>query len=298
MTDIDQIRINFNPAELHTLNIALAIIMFGIALDVSLNDFKILFKQPKIVSVGILSQFILLPILTFLMVIILKPHPSIALGMILIGSVPGGNVSNFFSKLAKANVALSVSLTAFATFLAVLMTPLNFEFWGSLYKPTRNLLREVSLDFWDMARVVTLLMGIPLLLGMLIRNYFPKTAHTFSKILKPLSLISFLILIIMAFHQNWDLFINHIHLVFWLVVAHNLLAYFLGYYTAKSFKLKHQDAKTVAIETGIQNSGLGLLLIFGIFHGMGGMALFAAFWGVWDIVSGLALAWYWGRKDQ
>lgn len=297
MTDIDQIRINFNSNELHTLNIALAIIMFGIALDITTNDFKVLFKYPKVVSVGVLSQFIFLPILTFLMVIILKPHPSIALGMLLIGAVPGGNVSNFFSKMAKANVALSISLTAFATFLAVIMTPLNFEFWGSMYAPTKLLMKEISINFWDMAKVVMTLMGIPLLIGMLIRHHFPNIAQKISKILKPLSLIFFLILIVLAFKQNWDLFLKHIHLVFWLVVAHNLLAYILGYYTAKSFKLNYQDAKTISIETGIQNSGLGLLLIFGFFNGMGGMALFAAFWGVWDLVSGMALAWYWGRKN-
>lgn len=296
MTDIDQIRINFNSNELYLLNIALAIIMFGIALDIKIDDFKTLFRYPKVVSVGILSQFILLPILTFLMVIILKPHPSIALGMILIGSVPGGNVSNFFSKLSKANVALSISLTAFATFFAVFMTPINFEFWGSMYTPTKLLLKEISIDFWDMARVVMTLMGIPLLIGMLIRHYQPKIAQKISKILKPLSVIFFLILIVLAFKQNWDLFLQHIHLVFWLVIAHNILAFLLGYFTAKAFKLSHQDTKTITIETGIQNSGLGLLLIFGFFQGMGGMALFAAFWGIWDIISGMAIALYWDKK--
>ena len=296
MNEIDQIRINFNPNELHTLNIALAIIMFGIALDIHVDDFKRLLKDPKIVFVGLLSQFILLPLVTFLLVLIFKPHPSIALGMILVGACPGGNVSNFFSKIAKANVALSVSMTAFATLLSVIMTPLNFELYGSLYAPTRQLLKTISLDPFELARLVSLILGIPLILGMVIGHYFPKIAHKVAVILKPMSMLFFIILIILAFHQNWDLFLKHIHLVFWLVLAHNLIAYILGFQTAKLFKLNFLNRKTISIETGIQNSGLGLLLIFGFFHGMGGMALFAAFWGVWDIFSGMLLASYWGSK--
>jgi len=296
LNEIDQIRINFNPNELHTLNIALAIIMFGIALDIHVDDFKRLLKDPKIVFVGLLSQFILLPLVTFLLVLIFKPHPSIALGMILVGACPGGNVSNFFSKIAKANVALSVSMTAFATLLSVIMTPLNFELYGSLYAPTRQLLKTISLDPFELARLVSLILGIPLILGMVIGHYFPKIAHKVAVILKPMSMLFFIILIILAFHQNWDLFLKHIHLVFWLVLAHNLIAYILGFQTAKLFKLNFLNRKTISIETGIQNSGLGLLLIFGFFHGMGGMALFAAFWGVWDIFSGMLLASYWGSK--
>lgn len=298
MTDIDQIRINFNSGELDTLNIALTIIMFGIALDISLDDFTRLLKQPKIVLVGLFSQFILLPMLTFLMVLIIKPHPSVALGMFLIGACPGGNVSNYFSKLAKANAALSVSMTAFATLLSVVMTPLNFEFWGSMYAPTRQLLKTIHLNPLELVRLVGLILVIPLIVGMLVRNYYPKAAHKLAQILKPFSMIFFIILIVLAFHQNWDLFLKHIHFVFWLVIAHNLLAYILGFYTAKSFKLSFKDQKTVSIETGIQNSGLGLLLIFGFFQGMGGMALFAAFWGVWDILSGMLLTSYWGHKKS
>ena len=124
------------------LNIALAIIMFGIALDIKVVDFKRLLKNPKIVLVGLLSQFILLPFLTFIAICIIKPYPSFALGMILIAACPGGNVSNFFSKMAKGNTALSVSLTAFATLLCLIMTPLNLQLWGSLYEPTNTIFKK------------------------------------------------------------------------------------------------------------------------------------------------------------
>ena len=129
MQELDNIQINFDASGLWILNIALAVVMFGVALGVKVDDFKILLKQPKIVLVGILSQFILLPLLTFGLVILIKPQPSIALGMMMVAACPGGNISNFMTHLAKGNTALSVSLTAFATFLAMFMTPFNFQFY-------------------------------------------------------------------------------------------------------------------------------------------------------------------------
>lgn len=293
--DIDQIKINFDDDALFTLNIVLAVIMFGIALDIKISDFSRLLKNPKIVLVGIVSQFILLPALTFLIVVVLKPAPSIALGLILVGACPGGNVSNYMSKLAKANPALSVSLTAFATLLSIVMTPLNFAFWGNLYEPTSQLLKTVKLDSYTLLKLISMILGIPLVLGMLVRYYKPYLADKMGNILKPLSFLFFIGILVLAFKNNWDIFLNHVHHVFLLVVIHNILALVLGYQTANLFKLNFKDKKTITIETGIQNAGLGLLLIFGFFEGLGGMTLLAAFWGVWDILSGLTLAFYWGH---
>ena len=296
--DIDAIKINFDESGLWVLNIAIAIIMFGLALGISIDDFKRLFKNPKIVFVGVLSQFILLPAFTFLAILIIKPHPSFALGMMMIAACPGGNVSNFFSKMAGGNAALSVSLTAFATLICIFMTPLNLQFWGSLYEPTNEILKTVSLNPYDLFKLVSLILGIPLILGMVIKHYHSKMAGKIEKVLKPLSMLVFIALIFIAFSQNLDVFVNHIHHVLFLVIFHNIFAYILGYFTAKTFKLNAKDCKTIAMETGIQNGGLGLLLIFGFFEGLGGMALLAAFWGVWDVFSGMALATYWGRKSS
>ncbi|MDG1038108.1 MAG: bile acid:sodium symporter family protein [Polaribacter sp.] len=296
--DIDEIRINFDESGLWVLNIAIAIIMFGVALGITIEDFKRLFKNPKIVFVGVLSQFILLPAFTFLAILIIEPHPSFALGMMMIAACPGGNVSNFFSKMAGGNAALSVSLTAFATLICIIMTPFNLQFWGSLYKPTNEILKTVSLNPFSLFKLVSLILGIPLILGMLIKHYHSEMAEKIEKVLKPLSMLVFIALIFIAFSQNLDVFVNHIHHVLFLVIFHNVFAYILGFYTAKSFKLNSQDRKTIAMETGIQNGGLGLLLIFGFFEGLGGMALLAAFWGIWDVFSGMALATYWGKKTK
>ncbi|WP_298780804.1 bile acid:sodium symporter family protein [uncultured Polaribacter sp.] len=296
--NIDDIKINFDSDGLWVLNIAIAIIMFGVALAISIDDFKRLFKNPKIVFVGILSQFILLPAATFLAIIIIKPHPSFALGMMMIAACPGGNVSNFFSKMAGGNAALSVSLTAFATLICIFMTPFNLQFWGSLYQPTDVILKTVELNWVDLLKLVSLILGIPLICGMLIKHYHSKMAGKIEKVLKPLSMTVFIILIFVAFSQNLNVFVSYIHHVLFLVVFHNIFAYILGFYTGKIFNLNKRDCKTISIETGIQNGGLGLLLIFGFFDGLGGMALLAAFWGIWDVFSGMALATFWGRTKK
>jgi BASS family bile acid:Na+ symporter len=296
MQELDDVKINFDSNGLWVLNIALAVVMFGVALGISLNDFKILFRQPKAVLVGVLSQFVLLPFITFCVVYIVKPQPSIALGMMMVADCPGGNISNFMTHLAKGNTALSISLTAFATFAAVFMTPFNFQFYGNLYPPTAQILKKVALNPFDLIQLVLMILGVPLILGMLLRHYRTDFAVKVSKLLKPLSIVIFAAIVIIAFSKNIDMFNAYIHHVLILGIGHNILAILLGFLLAKAFKLSFVDQKTLAIETGIQNSGLGLLLIFSFFNGLGGMAILAAFWGIWHIISGLLLATYWSKK--
>ncbi|ULC60603.1 bile acid:sodium symporter family protein [Flaviramulus sp. BrNp1-15] len=298
MQELDQVKIHFDSNGLWVLNIALAVVMFGVALGIKVDDFKQLLKTPKLLFVGIFSQFILLPLLTFLFVIIIKPQPSIALGMIMVAACPGGNISNFMTHLAKGNTALSVSLTAFATLIAIFMTPFNFQFYGSLYQPTALILKDVALNPFQLIKIVLLILGIPLVLGMFFRYKNEKLASKLSKILKPFSIIVFALIVIIAFSNNIDVFNNYIDHVLLLGISHNLLAIFSGFMVAKLFRLSFINQKTLAIETGIQNSGLGLLLIFTFFKGMGGMAILAAFWGIWHILSGLTMAFYWSGKTS
>ena len=294
--NLDSLQINFDTEGLWVLNITLAIIMFGVALGITIDDFKRLFQNPKIVFTGIISQFILLPFVTFIFIKLVNPMPSIALGMMMVAACPGGNISNFMTQMAKGNSALSVSLTAFATLVSLVMTPFNLSFWGNMYAPTAEILQTIELDPIELVKLVTLILGIPLILGMLVRKHKPELSVKLSKILKPISLIIFMLFIIIAFYDNINIFINYVHYVLILVIAHNLLALFLGFYFAKAMRLSYKDQKTLSIETGIQNSGLGLLLIFSFFHGLGGMALLVAFWAIWDIFSGLVLASYWAKQ--
>ena len=129
MQELDNVQLNFDNSTLMIMNICLGFVMFGVALGLSLEDFKRLAKMPKLVLVGFLSQFFVLPLVTFLFVLIVKPIPSVALGLFMIAACPGGNISNFISSLAKANVALSVTLTAIASTIAAFLVPVNFTFW-------------------------------------------------------------------------------------------------------------------------------------------------------------------------
>ncbi|MBQ0786863.1 MAG: bile acid:sodium symporter family protein [Oceanihabitans sp.] len=298
MVELDDVKINFDASGLWVLNIALAVVMFGVALGVTINDFKELFKQPKVVLLGILSQFVLLPFVTYLFILLIKPQASIALGMMMVAACPGGNISNFMTHLAKGNTALSVSLTAFATFLAMVLTPINFQFYGNLYQPTALLLENVELNFFDLVQLVLLILGIPLVLGMTLRSKMPELAQKLSKVLRPFSIFVFVGIVVIAFSNNLDIFNQYIDKVLLIGISHNIIALALGFFVAKAFGLSFKNQKTLAIETGIQNSGLGLLLIFTFFNGLGGMALMAAFWGIWHIVSGLCLAFYWSSISK
>ncbi len=293
---IDDITLNFDQSNLWALNLCLALIMFGISLDLKVEHFKRVIESPKSALVGLIAQFILLPFVTWLMVVMVQPQPSIALGMILMAACPGGGVANFLTHLSKGNTALSVSLTAIGTFLAIVMTPFNLALWGSLYEPTSVLLKEIHLDAFDLFRSILLLAGLPLSIGMLFAHYFPTAASKIVKAVKPLSIIIFVAFIVMAFSNNIDHFMTYIHTVVFIVFIHNIVALLTGYLTAKTFRLPLADQKSIAIETGIQNSGLGLFLIFSFFGGLGGMAFVSAWWGIWHIVSGLTIAAYWSAN--
>lgn len=296
-TLLDNIHINYNREALWTMNVVLAFVMFGIALEISVDDFKQLLSKPKPVLVGVFSQFLVLPALTFLLVLLIEPYPSIALGMFMVAACPGGNISNFISHLAGGNTALSVCLTAIATLLAVVMTPLNLQLWGSFYAPTAAILQEVAISPWQMVKLVGLLLGVPLVVGMLVNYWKPRLAFKMAKVLKIVSLLFFIALVFLALYNNREVFLDYVFYVFWLVLMHNLLAFFTGFSLGKLFRLNSANTKSITIETGIQNSGLGLLLIFTFFEGLGGMALLAAFWGIWHIVSGLVLALFWSPKS-
>ncbi|MFZ6000438.1 MAG: bile acid:sodium symporter family protein [Bacteroidota bacterium] len=296
MNELDTVRLNFSSDSLWVLNLILAAIMFGIALDLKVDDFRRLKDDPRASVIGLLSQFVLLPVVTFALVWVIEPQPSIALGMMLVAACPGGNISNFLTHMAKGNTALSVSLTAAGTVLAIFSTPLNFSLWASLYPPTSGLLKEVSLDAWNMIETIITLAGIPLVLGMVVAHYAPNFAQKISKWVKPFSILTFAAFVILAFANNLNHFMDHIHRVVLVVFLHNAVALLTGFWSSRFAGLSMANQKTIAIETGIQNSGLGLILIFRFFDGMGGMALVAAWWGIWHIVSGLTISWYWSRQ--
>jgi BASS family bile acid:Na+ symporter len=293
---IDQIRLNFTPQSILTMNIVIGLMMLGVALELKLEDFKRIFVSPKAPAIGLGAQFILLPAFTFLLTLVIRPAPSMALGMILIAACPGGNLSNIMTYLAKGNTAVSISMTAVSTAAAVIMTPLNLALWGSLNPSTATILRRVSLNPFDVFTTIVLILGIPLTIGMLISGIFPSLA---ARIRKPFKIFSFLVFIgfvAVALSANWQIFLKVIGFVAFVVFLHNALALNLGYWSGRLLGLDKRDVRAVAIEVGIQNSALGLILIFDFFEGLGGMAIVAAWWGIWHIISGLTVAGFWSRR--
>lgn len=296
MTAIDQVQLNFNPESLSFINWMLATVMFGVALELRLADFKRVLQQPKAPAVGLLCQFLLMPALATVLLMALNPTPSMALGIILVSACPGGNVSNFFTNFSGGNTAVSVSMSAVSTLVAIVMTPLNFMFWGQLNPITRDLMQSISLSPADLISTVMLILVLPTVLGMSFAAYKPDWAQRLIKPMKRLSLLIFVSFIGGALAANFDNFLNHIGTAFWVVLAVNSAALSLGYGIARLLKVKEADARAVCFETGIQNSGFGLVLVFQFFGGLGGMAIVTAWWGVWHLLSGLSLATWWSKR--
>lgn len=296
MSSIDQAALHFNAAGFMALNAILGLIMFGVALDLKAEDFVRAAKTPRAPAVGLFAQFVLLPAGSFLLTRALSLPPSVAMGMILVAACPGGNVSNFITHLARGNAAVSVSMTAISTAAATFMTPINIALWGSLNPETAQILRAVNVDPVGMLLSVFVVLALPLVLGMLVAAKAPRVAARLRRPMRILSLGFFVVFVAMAFRANVEYFTAFIGLVFLPVLLQNALAFALGYGMGRAAGLDPRDVRAVSIEVGIQNSGLGLVLVFTYFGGLGGMAVVTAWWGIWHIVAGLSLAFFWARR--
>lgn len=306
---LNSVTINFGESGMTIVNIILAFVMFGVALGIKPHTFKDVFKNPKSVIVGVLLQWIGLPLITFIICLILNPWitPMIALGMILVACCPGGNISNFISSLSKGNVELSVSMTAITTAFAPLVTPLNFFVWGNLYSyfvSVRADIPTLHIPFMPMLQQILLLLGVPIVLGLLFSKRHPNATKKITKPAQILSILLFIGMVIISFSQNFEIFINHLFYVVIIVLLHNAAALATGYFGGKLAKLPVKDCRSLTVEIGIQNSGLGLVLLFNpaifppeIWHNhYGGMLFITAWWGIWHIVSGLTVATLFRRK--
>jgi len=293
MTDIDLVRLNFNPQTLFLLNCVLGFVMFGVSLELKAADFRAALQTPRALVVGLVAHHVIFPAATYLLVLVLQPRPSIALGMILVSSCPAGNISNFLTHFARGNTALSVSISTASTLAAIVMTPVNIAFWGGLYEPAQPILRQVAVNPLEMFLHVFLLLGLPLAAGLWVSRQWPDLAARARTPMKYFSLGFFLLFVLAALGANWQYFVGYVGMVVGVVFTHNASALATGYGLAWMTGLPEPDRRAVSIECGIQNSGLGLILIFNFFDGLGGMAVVAAWWGIWHIVAGLSLATVW-----
>ncbi|WP_166389585.1 bile acid:sodium symporter family protein [Nocardioides ochotonae] len=296
-TDVDNIRIAFEEGSLTTLKIVIGAILFGIALDTRLSDFAAAVRRPVVIAIGVVAQFLLLPALTFVLTLLLDVRGSVALGMILVACCPPGNVSNILTHRAGGDVALSVSMTAIGNVLAIFLMPINMAFWGSLHPTGDALLRDIDLSALDMLTEISFVIGVPFVAGITIARLWPRVAAVGHRIIGPLSFLALGGVILIGVTNNWGIFVDYIGIVLLAVFLHDALALLLGYGIARATRLPLPSTQAMTFEVGIRNAGLGLLLVFTYFDGLGGMALVAAWWGIWDIIAGLAVAQWWRARS-
>ncbi len=282
--------VNYDQSQQLTLNLVLALMVFGLALDIKLEDFRRVFRNPKAPVVGLIAQFGLLPAVTCAITLIADLPPGVELGMILVAACPGGAVSNVITYFARGNVALSISMTAFSSMIAIVMMPVNFAFWAGFNPVAADLLRSIDVSGWDIFKTLIIVLAIPLTLGQILSNYTPKLAAVLHRGLKYVSVVILLLFIVLAVAKNLDSFTKYFGLLFLSVLIHNGAALLLGFGTARLSGLRGADTRAVTIEVGIQNSSLAIAIVFSQFDAQAGMALIAAFWGTWHIVSGLIIA--------
>jgi BASS family bile acid:Na+ symporter len=293
---MDAIRLNFSPESLIALNVVLALVMFGVALDMKLADFKEITAAPRAVLIALVAQFFLLPATAWAVGMLTHARPSIALGLILVASCPGGNISNFLTHFARGNTALSVTLTACSTVGAIFLTPFNTAFWGGLNPATSALLRDFAISPLGVLGTITILLAIPAALGMTVASRFPDFAVRARRPARVFAITAFATFVVIALAANWSYFVTYARRVMAYVLILNALGLAVGYGAAWLGRLPEVDRRAVSVEVGIQNSGLGLVLVFNFFAGLGGMAIVAAWWGIWHVIAGLSLAGWWHRR--
>ena len=271
------------------MSMALALMMFSVALSLRSVHFAAIRQTPRAYFTGVVMQLLGLPALSLALVYWLNPIPSVALGMLVVACCPGGNVSNMLVLLAKGNTALSVALTATSSLAAALITPISILFWSGLYPPTAQLLTEINFDALQFLLHSSVILVLPLLLGMALLKYQPALVSRIAKPLVWLSSVALSSIIVVACVRYWDMFLLLGSLIMGVVAIHNASAFLLGYLSARLAGVGQAEQKSLTIEVGIQNSGLAIVILLSQMSNLGGTVAVAALWGVWHILAGLVV---------
>ncbi len=279
------------------LSLVLATMVFSVALELKLADFQNVAKSPRSVVAGLVPQFVLLPVATWAATLVLNLPPNIEAAMMLVACCPGGSLSNVITHLGRGNTALSVSISAVAALMALLLTPLNFTWMVASNPATAAWLKQLDIDasaiWWSLLALLALPMALGLWVG---HRYFALTA----RIKKPLgqfSLLALLLFIAGGLLKERHLLNVQILQPLLIVMLHNAAGLFLGWASARSFGVSSADRRAIMVEGGMQNSGLALGIIALQFNADLGMVIIASLWGIWHIVSGLVMVMKWRRAD-
>ncbi|MDQ9021143.1 bile acid:sodium symporter family protein [Acinetobacter sichuanensis] len=267
----------------------LGIIMLGMGMTMTVDDFKGVLQNPKAVLIGVVAQFVIMPSLAYMLCKLLQLPTEIAVGVILVGCCPGGTASNVIAYMAKANTALSVACTSISTFLAPILTPTIFYLLASQWIPI-----DAGSMFIDILKVVI----FPIILGVTLRTFFKQKTEQYIQIMPLVSVIAIVVIVAAIIAASKASILQSGLLILVVVILHNSLGFLLGYWASRLLKLPYPDAKAVSIEVGMQNSGLGVTLAAIHFAASPITAVPSAIFSLWHNISGPALATYWASKSD
>lgn len=263
----------------------LGIIMFGMGLTLKLSDFKIVFKQPIPVIIGVLAQFIIMPLVAFILAKLLNLPPEIAAGLVLVGACPGGTASNVMVYIAKGDLPLSVAMTSISTLLAPILTPAILLVLAGQWLPV---------DPMSMFLSIVKMIIIPIGLGIIVNAIFPRAVEKSTTALPLVSVVAIVAIVAAVVSQNHDTLATSGLLIFTAVMLHNVFGLLLGYIAAMITGLDETRRRAISIEVGMQNSGLGASLASVYFTPLA--ALPSAIFSVWHNISGPIIASYWSQR--
>ena len=267
------------------ISLLLGIIMFGMGLTLKAKDFAIVFKKPIPVIIGILAQYIIMPVVAFALAKLLNLSPELAAGLVLVGACPGGTASNVMVYLAKGDVPLSVAMTSCSTLLAPILTPLVLLLFAGEWIPV-----DAGSMFLSIVQVII----IPIVLGILINYFLPKAVEKSTEALPLVSVVAIVAIVAAVVSGNRDTIATTGALLFVAVMLHNVFGLLFGYLVGAITGLDVTQRRAISIEVGMQNSGLGASLATTYFSPA--TALPSAVFSVWHNISGPLLATIWSQK--
>ena len=265
----------------------LGIIMFGMGMTMTVDDFKGVLQSPKAVVIGVVAQFVVMPGLAYLLCQLFQLPPEIAIGVILVGCCPGGTASNVITYMAKGNTALSVACTSVSTILAPVLTPAIFYLLASQW---------IEINAMSMLGSILQVVLFPIILGLIVRTVLKQKVDAYIQVMPLISVIAIVAIVAAIIGGSKAQILESGLLILGVVALHNGLGYLLGFWASRLFKLPYADSKAIAIEVGMQNSGLGVALAAVHFAASPITAVPSAIFSLWHNISGPALATYWASK--
>ncbi|TSH76991.1 bile acid:sodium symporter family protein [Acinetobacter sp. RF15A] len=266
----------------------LGLIMFGMGMTMTLGDFKSVLQSPKAVAIGVVAQFLVMPGLAFLLCQLFRLPAEIAVGVILVGCCPGGTASNVITYMARGNTALSVACTSVSTLLAPILTPIMFYLLASQW---------IEINAWSMLISILQVVLFPIFLGLMVRTVLKTRVEAYIQVMPLVSVLAIVAIVAAIIAGSKTQILESGLMILGIVALHNGLGYLLGYWASRLFKLAEIDCRAVAVEVGMQNSGLGVALAATHFAASPVTAVPSAIFSLWHNISGPALATYWASRQ-